>query len=75
MLNENTVATKNKVARKHLFSSLVAGLIIGIIAGAPLGWVTHRFYYQQRLAQILLCRENHRNQPAAVVDSECGTPY
>lgn len=75
MLNEDTVATKNKVARKHLFSSLVTGLIIGIIAGAPLGWFTHRFYYQQRLAQILLCRENHRNQPAAVVDSECGTLY
>ncbi len=75
MLNEDTVARKNLVARKHLVTSLVTGLIIGIIAGSPIGWFAHQFYYQQRLAQVLLCRENHRNQPAAVVDSQCGTPY
>lgn len=75
MLNEGTVVRKNQLVRKHLVYSLITGLIIGIIAGLPLGWFTHRFYYQQRLAQILLCRENHRNQSATVVDSYCGTAY
>ncbi|MDF5733695.1 MAG: hypothetical protein PUP92_38430 [Rhizonema sp. PD38] len=75
MLNEDTVVRKNLVARKHLVTSLVTGLIIGIIAGSPIGRFTHQFFHQQRLAQVLLCRENHRNQPAAVVDSQCGTPY
>ncbi len=75
MLTEDTVAKGNTIKRKHLVSSLITGLILGTIIGTPIGWYAHRFYYQQRLAQILLCREQHRNQPATVVDSVCGAAF
>ena len=75
MLSEDTVAKGNTIKRKHLISSLITGLILGTILGTPIGWYAHRFYYQQRLAQILLCREQHRNQPATVVDSVCGAAF
>ncbi len=75
MLSEDTVAEGNTIKRKHLVSSLITGLIIGTIVGTPIGWYAHGFFYQQRLAQILLCREQHRNQPATVVDSICGAAF
>jgi F0F1-type ATP synthase assembly protein I len=71
----DNIYRENTIKRKHLINSLITGLIIGAIAGAPIGWFAHRFYYQQRLAEILLCRENNRNQPAAVVDSICGSRF
>ncbi len=75
MLNQTQIARDNNIKRKHLVSSLITGLIVGAIAGAPIGWFAHRFYSQQRLAQILVCRENNQNQPAAVVDSICGSRF
>lgn len=75
MLRQDNITRENTIKRKHLINSLITGLIIGAIAGTPIGWFAHRFYYQQRLAEILLCRENNRNQPAAVVDSICGTRF
>ncbi|KAB8332372.1 hypothetical protein SD80_017310 [Scytonema tolypothrichoides VB-61278] len=75
MLREETSVKQNTIKRKHLISSLFTGLIIGTIAGTPLGWIAHQYYYQQRLAQILLCRERNSNQPAAVVDSICGRSF
>jgi F0F1-type ATP synthase assembly protein I len=75
MLNQGQIARENTIKRKHLISSLITGLIVGAIAGTPIGWFAHRFYYQQRLAQILVCRENNQNQPAAVVDSICGSRF
>lgn len=75
MLGQDTTVRGNTLKRKHLIYSLITGLIIGAIAGTPIGWFANRFYYQQRLAQTLLCRENNRNQPAAVVESICGTPF
>lgn len=65
----------NRITRKNLVYSLATGLAIGVVAGIPLGWVIHQFYTQQRLAQVLLCHERNRNQPAAVVDSICGRMY
>ena len=70
-----TRAEHNKITRKNLISSLATGLAIGIVAGIPLGWVIHQFYSQQRLAQVLLCHEKHRNEPEAVVNSICGVRY
>lgn len=70
-----TRAEHNKITRKNLISSLLTGLFIGLIGGIPIGWFVHQFYAQQRLAQILLCHERNRSQPAAVVDSICGKLY
>ncbi len=72
MLTDETGVRRNTIKRKHLVYSLITGLLVGAIAGAPLGWVGHRFYTQQRLAQTLLCREQNRSKPAVVVDSICG---
>jgi hypothetical protein len=70
-----TRTEQNKITRKNLVSSLLTGLAVGLIGGIPIGWLTHQFYSQQRLAQILLCHERNRSQPAAIVDSICGKLY
>lgn len=75
MVTQDISSRRNPIKRKHLVYSLMTGFILGTFAGAPLGWLTHQYYYQQRLAQILLCRERNSNQPAAYVDSICGRAY
>ncbi|KAF3890007.1 MULTISPECIES: hypothetical protein [Nostocales] len=75
MVTQSTSTRSNAIKRKHLVYSLITGLFIGAIAGAPFGWIAYRYYYQQRLAQFLLCREQNRNQPAAYVDSICGRSF
>ncbi len=65
---------ENTITRNNLVQSLVTGLILGaLILGMPLGWFAHRFYAEQRLAKTLICRQQNRDKPAAVVDSICGT--
>ena len=66
---------QNVISRKNLVSSLITGLIIGIVAGAPLGWAAHQFYAEQRLAQTVICREKNRNLPEAQVQSICGSGF
>ena len=68
-------AEHERITRKNLVSSLATGLVIGIIAGAPLGWFGHRMYYQQRAGQVLLCRQQHINQPEAELKALCGSLY
>ncbi|GAB1541651.1 hypothetical protein NUACC21_43230 [Scytonema sp. NUACC21] len=75
MVTQNTTIRTNPIKRKHLVYSLITGVLIGTIAGAPLGWIAHRYYYQQQLARILLCRQQNSNQPAAYVDSICGRAF
>ena len=75
MLGQDTAVRGNNIKRKHLVYSLITGLIIGTIAGTPIGWIAHQYYFQQRLAQTLLCRERNSSQPAAVVDSICGRGF
>lgn len=75
MLRQDTVERGNTIKRKHLVFSLITGLIIGTFLGTPIGWFAHRFYEQQRLAKVLLCREQNRNQPAVVVGSICGREF
>ncbi|MCT7951177.1 hypothetical protein NG798_15360 [Ancylothrix sp. C2] len=66
--------TENTIKRHNLIQSLITGVILGaLILGAPLGWFAHRFYSEQRLAKVLICREKNQDKPASVVDSMCGT--
>lgn len=75
MTEVNRIRHEDSIKRKHLISSLITGFLIGAVAGTPIGWFAHRFYYQQRLAQILVCREQNASQSAAVVDSICGSRF
>lgn len=63
------------ITRKNLVYSLITGLLIGVIAGAPLGWFAHQVYNERRLADVLICREKNRNQPEAVLQSICGSRF
>ena len=72
-LKENP--TKRDDSRKNLINSLLTGLVIGVIAGAPLGWFVHQYYAEQRLAQILICREKNRDQPEVRVQAICGSRF
>jgi len=63
------------ITRKNLVYSLITGLIVGIIAGAPIGWIAHRFYAERRLAEVLICREKHTNLPEAQLQSFCGSRF
>jgi len=63
------------ITRKHLIYSLITGLGIGVIAGAPIGWYVHQFYAEQRLADTLICQEKHKNLPEVQVRAICGSRF
>ncbi len=63
------------IARKHLVLSLIVGIAVGAIAGAPIGWMANGYYTEQRLAQILICREKNKDKPVAIVESICGSRF
>ncbi|HEY9807832.1 MAG TPA: hypothetical protein V6D13_00700 [Halomicronema sp.] len=61
------------ITRNNLIQSLITGFILGtLVLGLPLGWFAHRFYSEQRLAKVLICREKNQDKPINVVDSLCG---
>ena len=60
---------------KRLLRSFAVGLIVGIVAGAPLGWFAHRFYAQQRAAQVLLCRQQNFGLRETELQARCGNLY
>lgn len=66
---------ENRITRKNLVSSLLTGLIIGTIAGTPLGWFAHKVYAKQRAAQVLLCRQQNFGLAEAQLQSRCGNLY
>ncbi|MDP8935053.1 MAG: hypothetical protein M3N42_13170 [Cyanobacteriota bacterium] len=66
---------QNPIARKHLVWSLLTGLAVGAIAGAPLGWMANGYYSDQRMAQSIICREKNRDKPVAMVESICGPRF
>ncbi|EGK87260.1 hypothetical protein QUA62_02230 [Microcoleus sp. MON1_C1] len=63
------------IARKHLVWSLITGLAVGAIAGAPLGWMANGKYSDQRLAEFIICQEKNRDKPVAMVESICGSRF
>lgn len=67
--------SQTTITRKNLVNSLLTGLVIGIIAGFPLGWATNQYFVEQRLAENLICREKNRDQPEAVIQSICGSRF
>ena len=67
--------TENSIKRKHLITSLVTGIILGIFGGIPLGWFAHSVYYQQKSGMVLLCRQKHIGQPEAELKALCGSAY
>lgn len=60
---------------KSLLRSFAVGLIVGVVAGAPLGWFAHRFYAQQRAAQVLLCRQQNFGLRETELQARCGNLY
>jgi Mg/Co/Ni transporter MgtE len=75
----DTVATTdrhgNRITRKNLLSSLLIGLVLGIFAGAPVGWFAHQVFARQRAAQVLLCRQQNFGLPEAELQARCGDVY
>ena len=63
------------IARKHLIGSLITGLAVGAIAGAPIGWMANGKYSEQRWAESIVCREKNRDKPVATVESICGPRF
>ncbi len=61
--------------RNNFLPILTTGIVIGLIVGAPLGWFTHRIYYQYHSAQVLLCRQKHLGQPEVELQALCGSAY
>ncbi len=68
-------AEHDRITRKNLVSSLAIGIFLGALAGGPIGWFSHRVYYQQRAGQVLLCRQNHIGQTEAELKALCGSLY
>lgn len=67
---------RERIRRRDLFNSLLIGIALGtVLLGAPLGWLAHRFYAQQRTAQVLLCRQQNFGLQEADLQARCGQPY
>lgn len=67
---------RERIHRRDLVNSLLIGITLGaILLGAPIGWFTHRFYAQQRTAQVLLCRQQNFGLQEAELQARCGQPY
>lgn len=66
---------EQRITRKNLASSLMIGVLLGIIAGAPIGWFVHQVYARQRAAQVLLCRQQNYGLAEADLQARCGALY
>lgn len=73
--HEHIQTKQNRIRRKDLVQSLTIGILLGVVGGLPMGWFAHRVYFQQRTAQVLLCRQNHIGQPEVELKSLCGSVY
>lgn len=71
----STQHRENRITRRNLFTSLMIGFLLGLLAGTPLGWFIHRFYAQQRAAQVLLCRQQNFGLSETDLQARCGELY
>lgn len=75
-MRQDTIPTQDiPRKRRNPFPILLTGGIIGLIIGAPLGWFSHRLYYQYHSAQVLLCRQQHFGQTEPQLQATCGSLY
>lgn len=66
---------REQIRRRDLLNSLLIGVVLGtLLLGAPLGWFAHRFYVQQRMAQVLLCRQQNFGLSENQLQARCGDP-
>ncbi|MBD1869143.1 hypothetical protein H6F88_05180 [Oculatella sp. FACHB-28] len=66
---------RERIRRRDLLNSLLIGVALGaILLGAPLGWFAHRLYVQQRMAQVLLCRQQNFGLSESQLQAQCGSP-
>lgn len=76
LVTPETYEERARIHRRDLFNSLLIGIALGtVLIGAPLGWFVHRFYAQQRTAQVLLCRQQNFGLQEADLQARCGQPY
>lgn len=67
---------RSRIHRRDLVNSLFIGAALGtVLLGAPIGWFAHRFYAQQRVAQVLLCRQQNFGLQEAELEARCGQLY
>ncbi|WNZ26870.1 hypothetical protein HJG54_34435 [Leptolyngbya sp. NK1-12] len=70
------IQARERIHRRDLVNSLLIGIGLGaLLLGAPLGWFAHRFYAQQRTAQVLLCRQQNFGLSETELQARCGQPY
>lgn len=77
-MRESTVThehRESRITRKNLINSLVIGFLLGMVAGAPIGWVVHQVYARQRAAQVLLCRQQNYGLTEPDLQARCGALY
>lgn len=67
--------SSSRIHRRDLVRSLFIGLAIGIVIGAPFGWLTHQIFARQRAAQVLLCRQQNFGLTEAQLEARCGNLY
>jgi hypothetical protein len=67
---------RERIRRRDLLNSLMIGIGLGaVLLGLPIGWFSHRLYTQQRVAQVLLCRQQNFGLQEAELQARCGRPY
>jgi len=69
-------AERDRIRRRDLLNSLLIGVVLGaLLIGGPLGWFAHRFYAQQQVARVLLCRRQNADLTEAALREQCGPLY
>ncbi|MCU0549699.1 MAG: hypothetical protein MUC48_10160 [Leptolyngbya sp. Prado105] len=66
---------ERRLTRKNLVNSLLIGMFLGVLFGAPIGWFVHQVYARQRAAQVLLCRQQNYGLAEADLQARCGSLY